>query len=254
MAHHGRGSCDAKGILAAQVAAVERCAPTAETRSAAVRGRRGAGQRRRGLRQPRAVGSQFLINGEPTDSRLAATRGNFGSACARRARLRIPPRRSTGSRRSTSCSMRWCSSARSSSLSIGSRADLLQRRTDRGGRGAERDFAARQRRGMFRTSAPRGVAGPHGTATSAGRDRGGAPGTSRPVNTVGSRSRRGVPVLHRYPALSAWGSAPPFSARVVPGELIRPKSPRPGQLGRAIGHCIPLAAACLRDAAAAAAS
>ena len=74
---HGRGSCDAKGILAAQVMAAERF--------------RAAGERRLGLlfvvgeergsegamaANAAAAGTKFLINGEPTDSRLAiATRG-----------------------------------------------------------------------------------------------------------------------------------------------------------------------------------
>jgi acetylornithine deacetylase len=74
---YGRGSCDAKGILAAQLAAAERL--------------RGEGERRVGLLfvageergsdgaiAANAIpnSSRFLINGEPTDSRLAlATRG-----------------------------------------------------------------------------------------------------------------------------------------------------------------------------------
>lgn len=74
---YGRGSCDAKGILAAQVAAAERL--------------RRAGERRVGLlfvagEERGSDGamvantvpnrSRFLVNGEPTDSRLAAaTRG-----------------------------------------------------------------------------------------------------------------------------------------------------------------------------------
>ncbi len=74
---YGRGSCDAKGILTAQLAAVERL--------------RAAGERRIGLLfvageergSDGAIAansipnsSRFLINGEPTDSRLAlATRG-----------------------------------------------------------------------------------------------------------------------------------------------------------------------------------
>jgi acetylornithine deacetylase len=76
---YGRGSCDAKGILAAQVAAAERL--------------RGRGERRVGLlfvageergsdgamaANALAPGSRFLINGEPTDGRVAlATRGNL---------------------------------------------------------------------------------------------------------------------------------------------------------------------------------
>jgi acetylornithine deacetylase len=74
---YGRGACDAKGILAAQVAAAERL--------------RGSGERRvgmlfvigeeRGSDGAKAANnyrtdSKFLINGEPTDNRLAsATRG-----------------------------------------------------------------------------------------------------------------------------------------------------------------------------------
>lgn len=74
---YGRGACDAKGILAAQLTAAERL--------------RAAGERRIGLlfvvgeergsdgaeaANTIAVGSRFLINGEPTDNRLAsATRG-----------------------------------------------------------------------------------------------------------------------------------------------------------------------------------
>jgi acetylornithine deacetylase len=74
---YGRGACDAKGILAAQVAASQRL--------------RAGGERRVGLlfvageergsdgalaANGHAPGSTFLINGEPTDSRIgAATRG-----------------------------------------------------------------------------------------------------------------------------------------------------------------------------------
>src|SRR3990170_7758413 len=74
---YGRGACDAKGILAAQVAAAERL--------------RNAGERRVGLlfvageergsdgavaANAVAPGSRFLINGEPTDNRLGLfTRG-----------------------------------------------------------------------------------------------------------------------------------------------------------------------------------
>jgi acetylornithine deacetylase len=74
---YGRGACDAKGILAAQVAAAERLRAAGETRVGLVfvageeRGSDGA----RAANQI-ASPSQFLINGEPTDNRLAsATRG-----------------------------------------------------------------------------------------------------------------------------------------------------------------------------------
>ena len=68
---HGRGACDAKGIIAAQICAAEKL------RDAGVRvgllfvvgeERDSAGARVANL-QPK--GSRFLINGEPTDNRLA---------------------------------------------------------------------------------------------------------------------------------------------------------------------------------------
>lgn len=76
---YGRGACDAKGILAAQVAAAERLRAAGETRVGLVfvageeRGSEGA------LAANRiASRSRFLINGEPTDNRLgSATRGVF---------------------------------------------------------------------------------------------------------------------------------------------------------------------------------
>lgn len=74
---YGRGSCDAKGILAAQVAAVHELRREGETRVGLLfvvgeeRGSDGAK-----LANGAASGAKFLVNGEPTDSRLgAATRG-----------------------------------------------------------------------------------------------------------------------------------------------------------------------------------
>jgi acetylornithine deacetylase len=74
---YGRGSCDAKGILAAQVAAVDRLRRDGETRVGLLfvvgeeRGSDGAK-----LANDAATGSRFLGNGEPTESRLGvATRG-----------------------------------------------------------------------------------------------------------------------------------------------------------------------------------
>ena len=76
---YGRGSCDAKGILATQVAAAERLRAKGETRVGLVfvageeRGSDGARAANR-----IASKSRFLINGEPTDLRLgAATRGVY---------------------------------------------------------------------------------------------------------------------------------------------------------------------------------
>ena len=76
---HGRGACDAKGILAAQVAAAERLRAEGETRIALVfvcgeeRGSDGA-------KAANTIASQttYLINGEPTELKLGlATRGCF---------------------------------------------------------------------------------------------------------------------------------------------------------------------------------
>jgi acetylornithine deacetylase len=76
----GRGSCDAKGILAAQVAAAERVRAAGESRFALLfvvgeeRGSDGA----RVANEQAPAGVRFLINGEPTESRLgSATRGLF---------------------------------------------------------------------------------------------------------------------------------------------------------------------------------
>jgi acetylornithine deacetylase len=68
---HGRGSCDAKGIIAAQIAAAERL------RAAGVRAgllfvvgeERDSAGAKVANQHPR--GSRFLINGEPTDNRVA---------------------------------------------------------------------------------------------------------------------------------------------------------------------------------------
>jgi acetylornithine deacetylase len=74
---YGRGSCDAKGILAAQVAAADRLRRDGEPRVALVfvvgeeRGSDGA-------RVANTIANQcrFFVNGEPTDNRLgSATRG-----------------------------------------------------------------------------------------------------------------------------------------------------------------------------------
>ena len=74
----GRGSCDAKGILAAQVAAAERMREGGERRFALLfvvgeeRGSDGA----RAANERAPAGIRYLVNGEPTDNRLgAATRG-----------------------------------------------------------------------------------------------------------------------------------------------------------------------------------
>jgi acetylornithine deacetylase len=73
---HGRGSCDAKGTLVAQVAAAERLRASGESRAGLLfvvgeeRGSDGAK-----IANTAAPGSQYLINGEPTDNRLAVELG-----------------------------------------------------------------------------------------------------------------------------------------------------------------------------------
>jgi len=75
----GRGACDAKGILTAQVAAVERMRAEGERRVGLLfvvgeeRGSDGAA-----AANAAPLGSRYLVNGEPTDGRLGlATRGNL---------------------------------------------------------------------------------------------------------------------------------------------------------------------------------
>jgi acetylornithine deacetylase len=75
----GRGACDAKGILAAQVSAAERLRRDGESRLAlvfVVGEERGSDGARAANQAARGSGVRFLINGEPTDNRLGlATRG-----------------------------------------------------------------------------------------------------------------------------------------------------------------------------------
>jgi acetylornithine deacetylase len=74
---HGRGACDAKGIVAAQIAAADRLRHQGETRVGllfVVGEERGSDGARRANDVP--PGSRFLVDGEPTDNRLGlATRG-----------------------------------------------------------------------------------------------------------------------------------------------------------------------------------
>jgi acetylornithine deacetylase len=74
----GRGACDAKGILAAQVMAVERLRAGGESRVAMlfVAGEERGSDGARVANEQAPAGVKFLINGEPTDNRLGvATRG-----------------------------------------------------------------------------------------------------------------------------------------------------------------------------------
>ena len=106
---YGRGSCDAKGIIVAQIAAAEKLKAegihvgllflVGEERDS--QGAQTANQ------QPRGV--KFLINGEPTENRLAlASKGTLRvELVARGQAWRTRPIPSWASRRSRSCSMHW---------------------------------------------------------------------------------------------------------------------------------------------------
>jgi acetylornithine deacetylase len=70
---YGRGSCDAKGTLAAQVHAAERLREAGERRVGMVfvaGEERGSDGAKTANGHPLARGCRYLINGEPTDSRL----------------------------------------------------------------------------------------------------------------------------------------------------------------------------------------
>jgi acetylornithine deacetylase len=76
---YGRGACDAKGTLAAEVCAVERLRTQGIDDVGllfVVGEERGSDGARAANAHPLAAGCRYLVNGEPTDSRLgAATRG-----------------------------------------------------------------------------------------------------------------------------------------------------------------------------------
>jgi acetylornithine deacetylase len=85
---YGRGACDAKGILLAQIAASERLHESGEDRIGllfVVGEERGSDGAR--AANTLAAGSAFLVNGEPTDNRLArATRGVYRAKLLARGR------------------------------------------------------------------------------------------------------------------------------------------------------------------------
>ncbi len=76
---YGRGSCDAKGILASQVVAAERLRAAGERRVGrvfVVGEERGSDGARAADSHALSRGCRYLVNGEPTDGRVAtATRG-----------------------------------------------------------------------------------------------------------------------------------------------------------------------------------
>lgn len=89
---YGRGACDAKGILAAQIAAAEQLRAEGNTNLGflfLVDEEMGSLGARAANQHPLASSCQYLINGEPTDNKLAvASKGSI------RARLRAEGRAS----------------------------------------------------------------------------------------------------------------------------------------------------------------
>ncbi len=149
---YGRGACDAKGILAAQIAAAERLRASGRgARRAAVRRRRGAGQRRRARRQHRAAaGRAYLVNGEPTDNRLGpATRGVYRVKLTRHGpRRALEPAGAgrVGDRQADRRARRRCERS-TGPTDPDARPHALHRRPHQRRRRAERDPAARRGRG-----------------------------------------------------------------------------------------------------------
>ena len=152
---YGRGSCDAKGILAAQVAAAERLAAEGERRVGLlflVGEERGSDGARAAAASP--IGSRFLLNGEPTDNRLGiADEGHRALRADRdgaRGALRLSRARGVGHRKARRRHRR----AQGDRLAFRSRAgrDDVLGRADRRGRRAE----CRAAGGLGRSHVPHG--------------------------------------------------------------------------------------------------
>src|SRR4051812_5026563 len=110
----GRGSCDAKGIAAAMLCAAERLAASGEERVDLlfVVGEEKGSDGARAANHLQAT-SRFLVNGEPTESKLASgRRDRCAWSCAPAAARRTRPTRILGSRPSSPCS-RCCRRSRS---------------------------------------------------------------------------------------------------------------------------------------------
>jgi acetylornithine deacetylase len=204
---YGRGACDAKGILAAQVAAAERLRAEGATTSRCCsssgeeRGSDGAAVANRLSPSPR-----YLVNGEPTDSRLATatTRGVARAPVGRRARRALvePGAGSVGHREAVDALV----ALRGLDLpGPGARAHALHGRAHRRRRRAERRPAGRDCRGDVPHGRPVGRrARASRAAPAVGRRRGRARGPA--VTMAPSRVRhRGLLVCDRRAAADAWG-------------------------------------------------
>ena len=127
---YGRGACDAKGILAAQVAAADRLRRDGESRVGLVfvvgeeRGSDGA--RKANDAAPAAAGFSWTAS-RPTTASASRRAGFCASGCAPPGAPRIPRFPNLANRRSTSCSTRWSSCGRSSCPTIRCSAERITR-------------------------------------------------------------------------------------------------------------------------------
>ena len=148
----GRGSCDAKGILAAQVAAAEQLRREGETRVGlvfVVGEERGSDGARVANQAAPGAGARFLINGEPTDNRLGAGDARDPQAQTPRQRTSgpfvVPRARRVGDRQADRRADRAADAADAGRS--GTRTDALHRRSDQRRRRSQRGVRRRRSRG-----------------------------------------------------------------------------------------------------------
>lgn len=85
---YGRGSCDAKGIVAAQIAAAERLREMGVRVGLLFLAGEERGSHGAKIANTQPKGSRFLVNGEPTDNRLAlASKGSLNAVIRTRGKM-----------------------------------------------------------------------------------------------------------------------------------------------------------------------
>jgi hypothetical protein len=215
----GRGSCDAKGILAAQVSAAEQLRRDGEPRVGlvfVVGEERGSDGARAANEAARADGVRFLINGEPTDNRLGlATRGILRKLRASgRAVLVV-----SGAWRSAIDVDRRADRAPidPAARRSGAGTDPLHRRPDQRRRRPQRRLGIGGGGGHVQDDERcRGGAKGGGAARAARRDR------ARPRSTAGEDEgrpglrHRGLPVYDRHTLPASLGRAAVVRSRIHP--------------------------------------
>ena len=226
---HGRGACDAKGILAAQVAAAERLRAAGETRVGLVfvvgeeRGSDGAK-----AANTIASKSRYLINGEPTE--LTARPGDArrlprppeGARQGRPFRLSRPGR--VGDREAARRAAR--PARRRLARRSGARPHALHRGAHQRRRGAERRPAARRGRGVLpHRRRPRRAAGGDGRrGRRPGRGRGDPRAARRAAAHAARLRHRGLRLLQRRAVPLQLGHAAAVRSRHHPRGAHRPRA------------------------------